>query len=90
MNSDNFLTDILKERLQSKPEPKPGRPEDEPSVAHVLVERLMNQVDRGNVDAMALIWDRIEGPAYIVHEDEEEPLIDRLAKARPELVESAS
>jgi hypothetical protein len=84
--SDTFLTDILKERLQSKVEPIPGVPS---SVAHALVDKVLLAAERGNVAAMSLIWDRVEGPPYIVYDDEE-PLIDRLAKARPELVESTS
>lgn len=64
MNSDTFLTDILKERLQSKPEPIPG---DAPSVAHALVERVLSQAEKGNVDALALIWNRIEGDRSIAN-----------------------
>jgi hypothetical protein len=57
--SDAFLTEILKERLKSNQ----PRVIDHKSVAGALVEHVLIAAERGNVAAMSLIWDRVEGMA---------------------------
>jgi hypothetical protein len=59
--SDTFLTDILKERLKANEWPLQKKPEN--TLAHALVNHVLIAAERGNVAAMSLIWDRVEGPA---------------------------
>lgn len=55
----NTLTDILRERLAGTELMLEGNP---PSLAHFLVGALLLKASKGDVPALALIWEKMNDP----------------------------